>query len=256
MRRRHLVRAALGATTIIAAACSGAPGSSPGGLSKPQLDATQLVVVTTPGWDSTTGELQRFVRDDVHSPWFSVGDVVPIVVGRTGLAWGVGFDREGPQKREGDGRSPAGVFPLDTAFGFAPADSMRWVRLPYFALTPSSDCVDDTSSAHYNTVVDRDNVSTVDWHSAEHMRQVAQYRMGIIIGYNAAPPVKARGSCIFFHIWAGPRSTTVGCTALEAAELRRLVAWLDPKARPVVVQVPAAVYPQIQRDWGLPNWSP
>jgi L,D-peptidoglycan transpeptidase YkuD (ErfK/YbiS/YcfS/YnhG family) len=218
--------------------------------------ATQLVVVTTAGWDSTVGELRRFFRDHPYSSWRQEGSAVPIVVGRTGLAWGVGFDSAAisgePHKHEGDGKSPAGIFPIDTAFGFAPADSMRAIHLPYVALSSNIECVDDTASVHYNTVVDRSTVPSVDWLSSEKMRKVGQYRLGAIIGYNAAPPVKARGSCIFFHIWNGPRSTTVGCTALDAAELERLLEWLDPKSQPVVVQVPASVYPRLRDKLGLP----
>jgi L,D-peptidoglycan transpeptidase YkuD (ErfK/YbiS/YcfS/YnhG family) len=218
--------------------------------------ATQLVVVTTAGWDSTVGELRRFSRDNPYSYWRQEARVVPIVVGKTGLAWGVGFDSNAvagePHKREGDGRSPAGLFSIDTAFGFAPADSIRWVHLSYVPLTSNSECVDDTASVHYNTVVDRSAVLSVDWQSSEKMRKVAQYQLGAIIGYNAAPPVKARGSCIFFHIWKGPRSTTVGCTALDSIELTRLLEWLDPKAQPVVVQVPAAVYPRLRDRFGFP----
>lgn len=222
-------------------------------------NATQLVVVTTAGWDSTTGELRRYSRDNIHSTWRAVGSSVPIVVGRTGLAWGVGFDElatsndtRGPRKFEGDGRAPAGIFPLDTAFGFAPRDSMQSVALPYVQLTPTVDCVDDTASVHYNTVVDRAKVPKIDWNSAEHMRNVSQYRIGIIVSYNAMPPVRPRGSCIFFHIWKGPRSTTVGCTAMDAGELERLMMWLDPRARPVVVEVPGAVYPAVRNRWNLP----
>jgi L,D-peptidoglycan transpeptidase YkuD (ErfK/YbiS/YcfS/YnhG family) len=218
--------------------------------------ATQLVVVTTTGWDSTVGELRRFSRDHPYSSWRQEGRAVPIVVGKTGLAWGVGFDSSAvtgePHKHEGDGKSPAGIFPIDTAFGFAPADSMRAIRLPYVALTSNTECVDDTASVHYNTVVDRSTVPSVDWQSSEKMRKVGQYRLGAIIGYNANPPVKARGSCIFFHIWNGPRSTTVGCTALDALELARLLEWLDRKSQPVVVQVPASVYPRLRNTLGLP----
>ncbi len=218
--------------------------------------ATQLVVVTTAGWDSTTGELRRFSRDHPYSYWRADGSGIPIVVGKTGLAWGVGFDSDAvagePHKREGDGRSPAGIFPIDTAFGFAPVDSMRSLRLPYVTLTSTTDCVDDTASVHYNTVVERDRVPAVDWQSAEHMRKVSQYRLGAIIGYNAAPPVKARGSCIFFHIWGGPRSTTVGCTAMDAAELEHFIAWLDRRQQPVVVQVPASAYSRLRNKLGLP----
>jgi zinc D-Ala-D-Ala dipeptidase len=242
----------LGPASALLAACHVA-GPSPVSVPQPLAGAAQVVVVTTNGWGSTTGQLRRFVRDSLSAPWRPAGVVVPIVVGRTGLAWGVGFDRfRGPRKHEGDGRSPAGIFPLDTAFGFAPGDSMRWVNLPYLSLQPSTECVDDTASTHYNAVVDRRAVDSVDWRSAERMRQVPQYQLGVVIRYNAAPAVKARGSCIFFHIWTGSRSTTVGCTALDETELTRLVAWLDPRAHPVVVQVPTKTYRRVRRQWGLP----
>jgi zinc D-Ala-D-Ala dipeptidase len=217
-------------------------------------NATQLLVVTTPGWDSTTGQLRLYVRNDTNALWQRTGDVIPIVVGKTGMAWGVGFDGEaGPHKKEGDGRSPAGIFPIGKAFGFAPADSMRWVHLTYVQLTPDIECVDDTASVHYNTVVDRNAVKPIDWKSSERMRRVAQYRLGVVIDYNPAPPVKARGSCIFFHIWGGPRSTTVGCTAMDAGELEELVAWLDPRARPVAIQLPAMEYDRTRVRWELPS---
>lgn len=218
--------------------------------------ATQLVVVTTAGWDSTTGELHRFYRDHPYASWREEGRAIPIVVGKTGLAWGVGFDTAAtggePHKREGDGKSPAGVFPIDTAFGFAAADSMRSLHLPYAALTSNSECVDDTASVHYNTVVERNTVPSVDWQSSEKMRNVSQYRLGAIIGYNAATPVKARGSCIFLHIWNGPHSTTVGCTAMDAGELERLLLWLDRRKQQMIVQLPTSAYTRMRNLLGLP----
>jgi zinc D-Ala-D-Ala dipeptidase len=247
-------------TAAFLCACVFAAAPSPLSAQRPLARAQQLVVVTTPGWDATTGELRRFVRDGIASPWRRVGSAVPIVVGRTGLAWGAGFDRlaaaglptAGPRKKEGDGRSPAGVYSFGQAFGFAPAASMRWLRLPYLRLTPSTECVDDQRSVHYNAVVDRNAVARVDWRSSERMRQIDVYRLGVIVDYNGAPAIKGRGSCIFFHIWSGPRSTTAGCTALDATELRQLMTWLDPRARPAVVQVPAAIYARMRREWGLP----
>ena len=216
--------------------------------------AEQLVVVTTPGWTSTTGFLQLFERGSPDSAWRSVDSPIPVVVGRTGIAWGVGFDgvsSEGSHKHEGDGKAPAGVFPLDTAFGFAPRDSMRAVRLPYVQLLPTTDCVDDTASSHYNTVVDKASVSRVDWTSAEHMTQVGQYKVGVIVGYNAKP-VQGRGSCIFLHIWAGPQSHTAGCTAFDEAKLRYLMTWLDPEKRPLLVQLTANDYATLRIRWKLP----
>jgi zinc D-Ala-D-Ala dipeptidase len=221
------------------------------------IDASeQLVVVITPNWTSTTGTMQRFERATLSSEWRPLTDPIPVVVGRTGIAWGVGFDdvsAEGPHKHEGDGKSPAGIFPLDTAFGFAPRDSMESVKLPYVQLLPTTDCVDDTASAHYNTVVDKASVARVDWNSAEHMRQVAQYEVGVIVGYNAAPPVKGRGSCIFLHIWAGPDSHTAGCSAFDESMLRDAMVWLDPAKRPLLVQLTASDYANLRLRWMLPS---
>jgi zinc D-Ala-D-Ala dipeptidase len=220
------------------------------------VDASQqIVVVITPNWTSTTGRMQRFERATPTSVWRSLDSAVPVVVGRTGIAWGVGFDgvsAEGPHKREGDGKAPAGFFPLDTAFGFAARDSMPTVKLPYAELLATTDCVDDVASAHYNTVVDKASVPRVDWNSAEHMRAVAQYKIGVIVGYNAAPPVKGRGSCIFLHIWAGPDSHTAGCTAFDEAKLRDLMMWLDPTKRPLLVQLTANDYTSLRVRWRLP----
>src|SRR4051812_32227463 len=170
----------------------------------PLRDALQLVVFTSSDWSATTGTLHRFERESTRSPWTIAASAIPAVIGRTGLAWAdpaLASSMGQPVKHEGDGKSPAGAFPLDTAFGFAPRTEMQWLRLPYSPLVAGSDCVDDEVSVHYNTVVDRAAVTKVDWTSAEHMRSINQYRIGVIVGYNAAPPTPGRGSCIFLHIW-------------------------------------------------------
>ncbi len=242
------------ALTVVSVAGALAPWRETGSRDERTMvsDATQLIVVTTPAWDSTAGALYRFSRATTKGSWHAVDVAYPVVVGRTGLAWGVGLNGAGPHKREGDGKSPAGVFTVGTTFGYHPADSVRWLHMPYLQLTSGTDCVDDTASLQYNRVVDRAAVAKVDWKSAEHMRTVKEYEMGAVIEYNAAPPVKGRGSCIFFHIWNGPRSSTAGCTAMERSDLVRLLAWLDPKRNPVVVQLPSAVYAQQRRTWKLP----
>ena len=264
-------RAAAASALVLAASCQHLPPVPPNGRrpvtpvsndvrmelsADPLRSATQLVVVTTPGWDSTSGELRKFSRETPYAAWRDEGPAVPVVVGRTGLAWGVGFDTAAvtgePHKKEGDGRSPAGIFPIDTAFGFDPPDIRHPIAFPYVTLTGNTECVDDTASVHYNTVVDRSAVPAVDWNSSEHMRKVAQYRIGLIIGYNAAPPVKARGSCIFFHIWNGPQSTTVGCTAMDSVELARMMKWFRRETDPMVVQVPRSVYTRVRSPLNLP----
>ena len=82
--------------------------------------ARQLILVTADGWDTTTGTLRRYVRSAAGRPWVAEGDALPVVLGRTGMAWGVGqggAPAGAPVKREGDGRSPAGAYALLHAFG-------------------------------------------------------------------------------------------------------------------------------------------
>jgi D-alanyl-D-alanine dipeptidase len=112
--------------------------------------------------------------------------------------------------------------------------------------------VDDTASAHYNTVIDRGAVPRVDWTSAERMRSIDLYRLGVVVDYNARPIRRGRGSCIFLHIWRAPGSPTSGCTAMPAADLETVVRWLDPARQPTLVQLPEREYARLRRVWALP----
>jgi len=213
-----------------------------------------MVLVVTPTWNATTGTMRRFARSSSTEAWRQVGETVPVVVGRTGVAWDdaqITPPPGEPSKREGDGRSPAGAFALDTAFGFDIRQIVPWVRLPYVQLRTTTECVDDPRSAHYNTIVDRARVSRVDWASSERMREIEQYAFGVHVAYNA-PPRPSRGSCIFLHIWSGPSSVTAGCTAMTEDALRELMGWIDPTRRPMLVQLPAVALERVRERWGLP----
>ena len=89
-------------------------------------ECRQLILVTTGGWDAVDGEMKLYERDSINDRWNAVGEKIPIVVGRNGMAWGKGLHGdvvgEEPVKQEGDGRSPAGIFSLGSAFGYAPRE--------------------------------------------------------------------------------------------------------------------------------------
>lgn len=175
-------------------------------------------------------------------------------VGRSGIAWGRGLHLEGipgPVKREGDGRAPAGVFELRRATGYAPEPPLG-TRLRYRQATGSLRCVDDPSSRFYNQLVDESEASK-DWSSAEEMhRRDELYRLVVWVGHNDSPPGPGAGSCIFLHIRSPAPSTTAGCTAFEAGDMEDLLRWLDPDARPVLVQLPSAVREDVRPEWGVP----
>ncbi|MBB6071051.1 L,D-transpeptidase family protein [Longimicrobium terrae] len=230
----------------------------------PWFGTRQVIVSTTADWDSTAAVLQRYESDGADG-WRAVGEPIAAAVGRSGLGWGEGMhggveDADGrapagphPVKREGDGRAPAGVFPLSSAFGYADAAEASWIRMPYVQSTAAIECVDDGNSRFYNRRVDRDTVAAPDWASHEEMRREDHlYRWGVWVDHNSYPPRAMGGSCIFLHIWSAPGAPTSGCTAMAEEDLRTVLAWLDPRARPVLVQVPRAEHARMRGVWGLP----
>jgi D-alanyl-D-alanine dipeptidase len=214
----------------------------------------QMIVVTTKNWDAVDGQLQRYAKD--RNGWKAVGEAIRIVVGRHGLGWGDGLHpmpQPGPRKHEGDGKSPAGIFILDSAFGYAPPEKMTDLKMPYVQCTSTLECVDDTNSTHYNHILERPSVPEPDWHSSEHMLMAnGQYRLGIVIDHDTSPAVPGHGSCVFMHIWLGPGIGTSGCTAMTPGNIETVVKWLDISAHPVLVQLPEAEYGRLQNAWNLP----
>lgn len=219
-------------------------------LAQPQLkipdDCRQLVVVRNRNWDDTTAVLHRFER--VDSGWRQVGGAVQVNLGRTGLAWGasplmgnIQLPDKALRKREGDGRSPAGLFPILRCFGHPTAPVGYGHRnLPFLAVE-TEQCVDDKSSKYYNQVVNPEKVGGVSWNSAERMK-IGVYRLGMVVGHNCPKAKPGFGSCIFFHIQSGPGEATAGCTSMEYAPLKELALWLERDKHPLVVQLPEAVY--------------
>jgi len=203
---------------------------------------SQMLVALTPDWDSAQGTMQQYERDE-HGNWIAVSKRFPVVVGKNGLAWGRGLYRfdaiPALQKKEGDGRSPAGVFALGEAFGFAPKEDAEWIRLLYAHITEKWECVDDAQSRHYNQLMERSAETDVDWNSSEKMLAVGEeYRWGIVVKHNMSPVENGCGSCIFLHIWQNEETGTTGCTAMERANIETLLRWLDPAKNPVLVQLP------------------
>ncbi len=223
-------------------------------------ESRQLLVVTVPTWNSTTGQLQRFDRGVLIEAWRKTGPAIPVSIGRTGLAWGTGRHvvpqaTDGGLKKEGDGRSPAGVFSLMNAFGYAPTNTMKALKISYEQCTESLRCVDDAASADYNRILPEPK-GGAPWKSAELMKRDDDlYRLGVVVAHNQSPRVAGGGSCIFLHIWKEPGATTSGCTAMKAEDLEIVVRWLDAAKQPLLVQWTSGEAAGLDRNWkiGLPK---
>ena len=83
-------------------------------VSTTQTPHQQLLLVTTSSWDTPNGALQRYIWEDEGGNWNEVGNEIPVLIGKKGLGWGRGLHTSqgltGPVKKEGDLKSPAGIF--------------------------------------------------------------------------------------------------------------------------------------------------
>jgi len=214
----------------------------------------QLIVVRAPSWRAVGATLQRFERA-VDGDWRPVGTPTPINVGRNGMAWGRGLQspEPGPQKKEGDEKSPAGVFGLGSAFGYSEHIVEGANSYPYLPIRDSTSCIEDKRSRYYNQVIEPASVAKPDWSVRDKMlRKDGLFRLGIIVEQNAGRTVPGAGSCIFLHIWRGRGKGTAGCTAMPPEAIEDLIRWLDLSKRPVLVQLPDNEYVRLQANWGLP----
>jgi D-alanyl-D-alanine dipeptidase len=218
------------------------------------LPAKQLLVVVTDGWDNLQGTIYGF---ELHHGQWVLQFNNAVVVGSKGMGIGEGISRlditGAPAKKEGDMKSPAGIFSIGTAFGYADDKDARWIKNHYLKSVDTLICVDDMRSAHYNTLVNKDSTKC-DWNSFEYMhRKDDFYKWGLFINHNAAKPVPGEGSCIFMHIWANNHEGTAGCTAMPETDLLRILHWIDSREKPLLVQLPKAEYEKLKLQYHLPE---
>lgn len=195
--------------------------------------------------------LYRFERTSVT--WKSFPSI-PVMLGKKGLAWGRGKHllSEGPQKTEGDLKSPAGIFSLGPVFGSS-SHRKYACKMPFLLIVQDLECVDDPHSRYYNRFVHAYSVPDRDWKSSEKMAEIGfLYSLGVVIENNTHPIEAGSGSCIFMHI-SDMQKGTAGCTAMEEKDLIEVVSWLDEKKKPILVQLAEEEYAKKQRIWDLPN---
>jgi L,D-peptidoglycan transpeptidase YkuD (ErfK/YbiS/YcfS/YnhG family) len=158
------------------------------------------------------------VYEERNGKWYVIL-TVPATVGRKGIT-------TAESKKEGDGCTPAGLFKLERAFGYAEKIE---TGLTYRQATATDLWVDDPASPDYNLWVKAPTKAK----SFEEMRRKDDlYEIGAVIEYNTDPVVAGKGSAIFFHVWGGPDSPTAGCVAVEKEKLRSILKWLDKAKAP------------------------
>lgn len=128
-------------------------------------------------------------------------------------------------KKEGDGKTPIGIFKLGIAFGTHSKNKINYNN--YIKINKNLYWVDDVKSKYYNQLIDISKTQK-DWKSAENLIEYQkQYEYAIEIKTNPNN-IKGKGSAIFLH--CSIEKPTAGCIAINKEKMKKILDTLQQKA--------------------------
>lgn len=152
---------------------------------------------------------------------FKMGDKIFLCsIGRNGTS---------SDKKEGDGTTPIGQFPIREIFYRADRANLSQLKLNLAcsAIEKDDGWCDDVNSDNYNKYIKLPSEE-----SHEKLRREDNiYDIIVVIGYNDDPIIKKKGSAIFLHIARENYQPTAGCIALAKEDLLKVIPQLTPKTK-------------------------
>lgn len=149
----------------------------------------------------------------------TMGDLsVRCAVGRSGMI---------RDKREGDGGTPVGIWPLRRVFFRPDKLEAPETKLRVVELSPADGWCDAHADKNYNRMVKLPYPA-----SAEDMwRDDDIYDIVVELGYNDDPVVPGKGSAIFLHLARPSYAGTAGCVAVALKDLRAILKLAGPGSK-------------------------
>lgn len=184
-------------------------------------DIQQIVIATTDKTSSRNATISYYQKK--NGKWVKVYSRMSGLVGKNGLT---------SNKKEGDGKTPKGIYSLTSSFGYATKPS--GVKLPYTKTNKYSYWIDDVTSSDYNKKVSYQGDPNKKWKSFERLTHHL-YSHAVVIDYNTSPIVKGKGSAIFLHTRNSDTKYTLGCVAIYKDSLVKIMKQLDPKLNPHII---------------------
>ncbi|TGL90530.1 L,D-transpeptidase catalytic domain protein [Leptospira congkakensis] len=184
----------------------------------PIQNPEQILFVTARAGE-TIGSLDFYTLSD--GEWISVIEKIPVRLGRNGLI-------QGFEKREGDGHTPSGIFPIKRILG----KSKKEIRnLEYTEVRKNYHWNDNPKSKNYNQLTKHKEKGAISlWDSYI-------YELFFVIEHNTNPAIPGLGSMIFLHVWNEDKPTS-GCVGVSKEVLETLVSVLDGNKKPnILIQI-------------------
>lgn len=208
------------ATLFAALTLAGCPTNVANGVDAP-ASASQLLTVQATSLRTTYATFRSWRREG--RCWVAAAGPYRARLARNGLS---------ANHREGDGTTPTGTFAIGrTMYG---NEANPGVRFAYRRLRCGDWWDEDPRSPTYNSFQHVACGTRPPFAGASEgmWQQPRPYPFLAVIEYNTRPVIPGRGSGIFLHAQTG--GPTIGCVSLRKAELRAVLRWLRPEAKPAI----------------------
>ena len=134
------------------------------------------------------------------------------------------------KEKEGDKKTPVGVFSFIKAFGIKEDPGTVF---PYTKVDGTMHWVDDPESQYYNRFVSTRDV-TPDWNSSEHLIDyVTAYNYCLALNYNP-DCIPYKGCAIFLHCPKIDQSPTSGCIGIPEKDMKFILQNIQKNCRIVI----------------------
>jgi len=156
-----------------------------------------------------------------------------------GRAWPCALGRSGVvsarTKREGDGASPAGIWPVRRVLWRPDRLEQPRTSLLFQPIAPDDGWCDAPDDPAYNRPV------RMPWPTSHEVmtRTDGLYDVVVILGHNDSPPIPGMGSAIFLHCASPDYQPTEGCIALARTDLLTLLAGMTQASTVEISASPA-----------------
>lgn len=151
------------------------------------------------------------------------GKTLRCALGRTGVIPAL-------SKREGDGKTPLGSWPMRRVLFRNDRLKPPLTRLPVQIISEHDGWCDASSDPGYNQFVQHPYPA-----SAEHLwRDDHVYDVIVPLGYNDAPVLPGMGSAIFLHCAQPDYAPTAGCVALALQDLLMVLETASVESRVII----------------------
>ena len=166
----------------------------------------QIILVIPANYSTTSAKFYFYIKKE-GDKW-TKNKEIDAYIGYGGLG----------KEKEGDLKSPVGIYQFDTYFGIY---NNPGTELPYLKINSSYYWDGDSNSDRYNQLVNNETYTNFNVTNSEHLIDFNPgYEYALNINYNKEC-IKGKGSSIFLHCFT-KNTFTHGCIAIKRKYLRDL----------------------------------